>query len=45
MMKDWTITCHKCGGNHARITGIDRLRGVAIIECPDCGKRGEIADE
>lgn len=35
MMKNWTITCHNCGDNHAEV--MEHAKRICIV-CPDCGK-------
>jgi len=39
-MKNWTISCHKCGNNHA-VAHVLPADGTPVIECP-CGMVEEL---
>jgi hypothetical protein len=42
MHKNWTISCHNCGGNHAHLV---RAGAEILVSCPakDCGMKEDVA--
>lgn len=46
MMKNWTISCHKCGNNHAMLEVAGKQedpRYQFVVKCP-CGMIEDVAD-
>lgn len=39
MLKNWTISCHKCGNNHAILK---RDHNEIVVDCP-CGMKEDVA--
>lgn len=37
-LKNFTISCHECGNNHAGIDVSDESAQAAIVVCPDCAE-------
>ncbi len=43
-MKNWTISCHECGNNHAEIVRRGD-EGEYVVECQDkCGASQSVAE-